>query len=97
MLLFQQMLVLFIYILIGYIACKKGKLDEAFSKKTSWLVVEVANIALVISAAVNSDGSIEGKDLLVTLVLAVCVFAILIVVACFVPVIFQVPTDEKGT
>lgn len=97
MLLFQQMLVLFIYMLIGYIACKKGKLDEAFSKKTSWLVVEIANIALVISAAVNSDGSIGGEDLLITLLLAVCVFAILMIVACFVPVIFRVPADEKGT
>lgn len=96
MLLFQQMLVLFIYMLIGYIACKKGKFDEDFSKKTSWLVVEIANIALVISAAVNSDGSIEGRDLLITLVLAVCVFAILILVACFVPMIFSVPEEEKG-
>ena len=33
MLLFQQMVVLFIYMMIGYVSCKKGKLDEAFGKK----------------------------------------------------------------
>ena len=64
MLLFQQMIVLFIYMVIGYFACKKGIFDDAFSKKMSWLVVNVANIAMVISAAVNNDGSIEGEDLI---------------------------------
>ena len=33
MLLLQQMIVLFIYMMIGYIACKKEKLDEAASEK----------------------------------------------------------------
>ena len=96
MILLQQMMVLFLYMLIGYFACKKGKFDEVFSKKISWLVVDVANIAMVISAAINSDGSIEGKDLVITLVLAVCVFAILIAVATVMPFIYRFPEDEKG-
>ena len=96
MLLLQQMIVLFIYMMIGYIACKKGILDEGFSQKTSWLVVNVANIAMVISAAINNDGSIEGQDLILTMILAMCVYAVLLMIAFFVPFIFHVPADEKG-
>lgn len=77
MILLQQMLVLFIYMLIGYFACKKGKIDDIFSKKISWLVVEVANNAMIISAAINSDGSIKGKDFITTLILAIAVYAVL--------------------
>ena len=61
MLLLQQMMVLFIYMIIGYVACKKGIFDDVFSKKMSWLVVDIAEIALVISAAINNDGSIGGE------------------------------------
>ena len=64
MLLLQQMMVLFIYIAIGYGAAKMGAMDEEFSKKISWLVVNVANLALTISAVVNGDGTIKGKELL---------------------------------
>ena len=42
MLLLQQMIVLFIYIVIGYAAAKKGVMNEETSKKLSWIVVEVA-------------------------------------------------------
>ena len=43
MLLLQQMIVLFIYIVIGYAAAKKGIMNEETSKKLSWIVVEVAD------------------------------------------------------
>ena len=64
MLLLQQMIVLFIYIVIGYAAAKREIMNEEFSKKLSWIVVNVANPALTVSAVVNGDGTIQGKDLL---------------------------------
>lgn len=96
MILLQQMMVLFLYMLIGYLACKKGKFDDIFSKKISWLVVEVANNAMIISAAINSDGSIEGKDFITTLILAICVYAVLMGVAAFLPLVCKVSVREKG-
>lgn len=96
MILLQQMMVLFLYMLIGYLACKKGKFDDIFSKKISWLVVEVANNAMIISAAINSDGSIEGKDFITTLILAICLYAVLMGVAAFLPLVCKVSVREKG-
>lgn len=96
MILLQQMMVLFLYMLIGYVACKKGKFDDIFSKKISWLVVEVANNAMIISAAINSDGSIKGKDFITTLILAICVYAVLMGVAAFLPLVCKLSVQEKG-
>lgn len=96
MILLQQMMVLFLYMLIGYGACKKGKFDDVFSKKISWLVVEIANNAMIISAAINSDGSIKGKDFITTLLLAVGVYAVLLGVAALLPLICRPSIQEKG-
>ncbi len=96
MILLQQMMVLFLYMLIGYLACKKGKFDDVFSKKISWLVVEIANNAMIISAAINSDGSIKGKDFITTLLLAIGVYAVLLGVAALLPLICKPSIQEKG-
>lgn len=96
MLLLQQMIVLFIYILIGYAAAKRGIMDEEFSKKISWIVVNVANPALTISAVVNGDGMIEGRDLLVTAAAAAVILGGMIVLSLFLPVLFRVDREERN-
>ncbi len=96
MILLQQMMVLFLYMLIGYVACKKGKFDDVFSKKISWLVVEIANNAMIISAAINSDGNIKGKDFITTLILAIIVYAVLMGVAALLPLVCKFPIQERG-
>ncbi len=95
MLLFQQMIVLFIYIVIGYGAARKGVIDEAFSKKVSWVVVNVANPALTVSAVVNGDGMIKGSDLLLTARLAVMILGGMIVFSRFFPWIFRVKGELR--
>ena len=42
MVLLQQMGILFVYMMIGYVACKKEYFDQNLEKKLSWLVVNVA-------------------------------------------------------
>lgn len=90
MLLLQQMIVLFIYMMIGYAACKKGNLDEMASSKLSWIVLNVANPMLVISAAVNGDGTIQGTELLLTAGIAVLMFGIFMILAMILPKILKV-------
>ena len=94
MLLLQQMIVLFIYMMIGYIACKKGKLDEAASSKLSWMVLNIANPMLVISAAVNGEGEIEGLDLIFTAAIAVWMFVILGLLAPVLPKLLRVEKKD---
>ena len=48
---YGRMGILFVYMMIGYVACKKEYFDQEFGKKLSWLVVNVANPMLAIWAA----------------------------------------------
>lgn len=96
MLLLQQMLVLFIYMIFGYVAYKKGFLKEEASSAFSWVVVNVANPALIISSAVNGDGSIHGKELLYTFGLSVVVYAVLILLSQTIPRLFYKEGPQRN-
>lgn len=96
MLLLQQMIVLFIYMLIGYIACKKGRLDIGAGQKLSWIVVNVANPSLIISSVINEEGGIMGDRLLLTVVIAIMMYSILLLLAKIIPWIFRVPQRNHG-
>lgn len=96
MLLLQQMIVLFIYIVIGYTAAKRGIMDEEFSKKISWIVVNVANPALTVSAVVNGDGMIQGRDLLLTALTAVVILGGMVVLSLILPVLFRAEKKERN-
>lgn len=96
MLLFQQMLVLFTYMLIGWAARRKGIFDERFGSQISWLVLNVANPLMIVSSAVNGDGSVKGGELAVTAALAAVMYALLLLLAEAVPKLFRLRDDEAG-
>lgn len=97
MLLLQQMIILFIYMAVGYGCAKTGKLDLEKSRTISWLVINIANPALLISSAVNGEKGISPDKLLEAAVLAVAMFAVLMALGWAVPKILHVPEDEAGT
>lgn len=96
MLLFQQMLVLFTYMLIGWAARRKGVFDERFGNQVSWLVLNVANPLMIVSSAVNGDGSVKGSELVMTAGLAVGIYALLLLLAAVVPKLFRLRDGEAG-
>ncbi len=96
MLLLQQMIVLFIYIVIGYAAAKRKIMDEEFSKKISWIVVNVANPALTVSAVVNGDGIIKGRELLLTALTAVVILSGMVALSLLLPLLFRVERKERN-
>lgn len=96
MLLFQQMLVLFTYMMIGWAAGRKGLFDERFSRQISWLVLNVANPLMIVSSAVNGDGSVTGGELLATAALAAAIYALLLLLARLLPALFRIPEGEAG-
>lgn len=85
MVLLQQMGILFVYMMIGDVACKKEYFDQEFGKKLSWLVVNVANPMLAISAVVNNEEQIAKKDFYVTILLAICFYAFFLILAQILP------------
>lgn len=96
MILLQQMIVLFIYMLLGYLCRKKGWLDDGAGDKISWIVVNIANPGLIISAAVNGERQIGGYELLYITSVAVLLFATLIVVGLLLPILLRIPKAERG-
>lgn len=96
MLLLQQMMVLFIIMLLGYFCFKKGYLSKEASKAISFIVVNIANPALILSGSINNSGEISGNDLLITIILAGVVYFLLIIFAFIVPIILRVPQEKIG-
>lgn len=96
MVLLQQMGILFVYMMIGYVACKKEYFDQKFGKKLSWLVVNVANPMLAISAVVNNEEQIAKKDFYVTVLLAICFYAFFLILAQILPRLIGVQKSDIG-
>ena len=96
MVLLQQMGILFVYMMIGYVACKKEYFDQEFGKKLSWLVVNVANPMLAISAVVNNEEQIAKKDFYVTVLLAICFYAFFLILARILPRLIGVQKSDIG-
>ena len=96
MVLLQQMGILFVYMMIGYVACKKEYFDQEFGKKLSWHVVKVANPMLAISAVVNNEEQIAKKDFYVTVLLAICFYAFFLILAQILPRLIGVQKSDIG-
>ena len=96
MVLLQQMGILFVYMMIGYVACKMEYFDQEFGKKLSWLVVNVANPMLAISAVVNNEEQIAKKDFYVTVLLAICFYAFFLILAQILPRLIGVQKSDIG-
>ena len=61
MIMLQQMIVLFLIMLVGFWSRKKGILDDNASKKISGIVINIANPALILSASLSKNSTIEGS------------------------------------
>lgn len=95
MLILQQMMVLFVIMLIGFFAERKGILDEKASKKISWIVVNIANPAMILSS-VSGESRIHPKELAVTAVISTSMFLCLMGLAVVLPRILKVAGSQKG-
>ena len=96
MILLQQMMVLFIIMMIGYICRKIGLFGKEASKILSGVVVNIGNPALILSSAINKESEIEGKELAMTMGLAVAFYLVLLVLGEIVPRVLRVEKKNQG-
>lgn len=96
MILLQQMLALFVLMLIGYFCSKKEVLDKATTKKISWLVVNVANVAMILQAGLDNKNEIPPENLLLVGGIAVGMYIILILLAAVLPLLLRVERENWG-
>lgn len=96
MLLLQQMSVLFIFMILGYMCGKLKVLPDASAKSVSWIVVNIANPALILSASMSDEKMLQGEQLLKAFGIAILVFLFLIIISLFLPFLLRVPKEDKG-
>ena len=92
---FQQMLIIFMLIGIGFLIFKKGWCPHESSKYFSFLVTSVCNPAIMISSALDKETTATRGDILVTAGIAFIVFTILIISGYVLPVILGAPKEER--
>jgi len=97
MLLLQQMGILFLIMLVGFICQKIGLMNATGNKMISVLVVQVANPALILAAGINKTDTIEGKNLLFAVLLALGIYTLAIICSMIVPKLLKIPKRQVGT
>ncbi len=95
MILLQQMMILFVFMIIGYYLARKGMLDDKISRFLSYLIVNVANPCLVLSGCI-ADEFLQRDAFLMVAALAVGVYVVLLLLAeLVIPRFIPSNSDQK--
>jgi predicted permease len=92
---FQQMLMIFILIGIGFVIYKKKWCSQKSSRDLSFLITMVCNPAIMLSSALEDTGAVTRQDILVTAGIAAVVFLGLVILGYTLPWILRVPAGER--
>lgn len=95
MILLKQMMVLFLLMLLGFYLAKKEILDSAASSKISWIVVNVANPALIISGSLG-ESTIQPQRLVEIIGISVVLYLFLLLLSSIVPVFFRISPEHRN-
>jgi len=95
MLIIEKMLIFLILMLVGLLLAKLRILDEHASKKLSAIVLYVAGPALIINSS-QTETIIPGAELLMTVGIAVAMYAVLIAIAAVLPKLMRLKKDQES-
>ncbi|MCR5156005.1 MAG: AEC family transporter [Butyrivibrio sp.] len=96
MVLLQQMIVLFILMGIGFFCGKKSFLSDEGSKTLSWVVVNVATPAMILSAGMNDESTVRGRELAIGFLVALLIYAFQILMSFVILPLIRVPAGDGG-
>ncbi len=97
MLLLQQMIILFLMMMIGYGLARAHMIDDKISGGLSAIVVNVANPCLILNSGFGQDKGSDGGRFLTSVILAFLMYAALMLVAEIVPRLIRADRDRYGT
>ena len=92
---FQQMLVIFILLVIGYGLSKKGLITDSGSKLLSFLVVNVTNPAMILSSLFEDNVSVSHQNLIIMILFTAIIYAGLLLLGWMLPKLYCVPEEEQ--
>lgn len=87
---FQQMLIIFLLMMTGYAAYKKGLLSAESTKGISALVVNICNPALLIRSAFERDPSVTTEKLLIAVAGGAVIYGAMLLSSWIFPALLQV-------
>lgn len=96
MILLKQMSILFLIMLVGFIARKRGIFGENSGKLMSAIVVNIANPAMILSGCINQENRLSGRELLMDFGLAVLMYGAMMLIAQLAPLVFRVQPSDRG-
>lgn len=96
MIMLEQMIILFIVMMVGLLSNKMDIIKGEANKKITALVVNITNPCFILSSVLGDTAPINSKDLIHMACVSVTMFAVLILVATVVPTIFRVPKSSYG-
>ena len=91
----QQMIIIFILILIGVFLFKKKHLSNDSARQLSWIIVNVTNPITLLCAAISEEDKVGVKEIGVAFLCFVVMFAILIPLAYLIPVVLGVERSRR--
>lgn len=92
----NQMLVLCVPILVGYLAARLGYLDEDLNTKLSRLIVNIALPCLVVGSAFGADGLPDAPVVLELMFYSAIGYAIAYLLALAIPALMRSSAAERG-
>lgn len=92
----NQMLVLCVPILVGYLAARLGCLDEDLNTKLSRLIVNIALPCLVVGSAFGTDGLPDAPVVLELMFYSAIGYAIAYLLALAIPALMRSSAAERG-
>ena len=96
MIVIQQMLVLFIVMLVGLAAYKKEIISDEASKKISSLVVNISNPALILSSVIGDNSKIQLDMLKQMLVISMLMYMALMACSRVIVKLLKIQAKDKG-
>lgn len=93
---FQQMLVLFAMMAVGYFSYRLNWLDDASCSKLSTIIVQVLNPAVIINGVLGKNSSAAGALIGQNLLLIILMFVFLILISRPLAALLRVPKKEKN-
>jgi hypothetical protein len=93
---FQQMVIICLLIMTGYVLYKREILGDGAAGAFSALVINVCNPALLVSSCFNRDASITNEKILLAAVAGAVVYAVLILSSFVIPALLRVEKKWKN-
>ncbi len=94
--LIRQMAMMFCLMLIGYGARKRNKLSQETCSQMSWIVINIANPALILNSGMDPGTDMAGKELLTVVGISAVMYLFLILCGVLLPRVLRIPAAERG-